>query len=60
MRDSVMSMKHDMLELEIELRPKIMEKGMTTKSEQDQRKQELDFKLLTHVQRQFNERSVQK
>ena len=30
MRDSVMSMKHDMLELEIELRQKMMEKGMTT------------------------------
>ena len=55
-----MSMKHDILELEIELRQKIQEKGKTTQSEEEQRDQELDFKLLNHVQKTFNDQKVQK
>lgn len=35
-RDSVFNMKRDMLEIEIELRQKMLDKGVTTQTQQEQ------------------------
>ena len=44
-----MNLKKDMLEIEIELRKKMKDAGMDTQSDAEQRDQELDLKLLSHV-----------
>lgn len=52
-RDSVMNLKKDILEIEIELRQKMKDAGMDTQSEAEQRDQALDLKLLAHVQNSY-------
>lgn len=48
-----MNLKKDILEIEIELRQKMKDAGMDTQSDAEKRDQELDLKLLSHVQSSY-------
>jgi hypothetical protein len=48
-RDSVFNMKKDLLELEIEMRQKLLDIGLQTQSRQQKDDQATDLRLLSHV-----------